>query len=310
MAKTASTAGVPEGVGLQFIRFPAARTSTAYAHFERTVLHPVPLRQIRRALSSEQYAELEQIAPHGRVSVWALALTKDGRNRRPWNAIKPGEDIAFFYTEKRFTHRAPVLYKWESDLLQNLVKWGPRPDGARYSLAVALGNVERCDFGGNEYAALCNYKKIPMHSDFHSEDDSRELFEALRMGFQLHRPDEHEVISDISSFDSEGDLRRYRIQAVRERSEANRLRVIEKKGHVCEVCEFDFAKQYGDGFRPSAHVHHNNPIALGERRAKDYTEFSVLCAPCHTAAHMGPGRLLHPWTVSELRTRIRTPWAL
>lgn len=99
---------------------------------------------------------------------------------------------------------------------------------------------------------------------------------------------------------------KYKISCYREREGAIRLKVLEAKGHVCEACGFDFALQYDS--KPSAHVHHKQPLALGERLATSIDEFAVLCGPCHTAAHMGEGRLLNPWTIEELQARIRKRW--
>lgn len=112
---------------------------------------------------------------------------------------------------------------------------------------------------------------------------------------------------DTGDLDKEG-AKRYRLQQIRERSESNRRQVFAARGHVCEVCAFDFKKQFGADFSQSANVHHKNPLALGERKAASADEFAVLCAPCHTAAHMGPGRKLNPWTIEELRSFIRARW--
>lgn len=114
------------------------------------------------------------------------------------------------------------------------------------------------------------------------------------------------ISDDISDLDLEG-ARTYRLQQLRERSDGNRLRVLKAKGHLCEVCGFDFESQY-DGLPPSAHVHHKEPLALGERKATSVDEFAVLCSPCHTAAHMGQGRRLRPRTIEELRAIVRFVW--
>jgi hypothetical protein len=73
------------------------------------------------------------------------------------------------------------------------------------------------------------------------------------------------LLEAIEENDDDLDLegaRLYRLQQSRERSDGNRLKVLEKKGYVCEVCGFDFALQFS-GLPPSAHVHHKSPLALG-----------------------------------------------
>lgn len=140
-------------------------------------------------------------------------------------------------------------------------------------------------------------------ADLPDEIESMILAASSRAELEALGPVDHDELADL---DLEG-ARSYRLQQFRERSDGNRLKVLERKGHACEVCGFDFAKQF-QGFAPSAHVHHKNPLALGERRATSIDEFAVLCAPCHTAAHMGPGRQLSPRSIQELQRAVRTKW--
>jgi predicted HNH restriction endonuclease len=111
---------------------------------------------------------------------------------------------------------------------------------------------------------------------------------------------------DTLDLDEEG-AKIYRRQQLLERSQRNRMSVLAAKGYVCEVCGFAFSAQF-PGFAPSAHVHHKKPLAGGKRKAASIKDFAVLCAPCHTAAQMGPDRKLDPWTVEELRAVIRKRW--
>jgi 5-methylcytosine-specific restriction endonuclease McrA len=250
-------------------------------------------------MEAEQAALFDSLAKKDTYGVWALRLTDEGRNLRVWDAIEPG-DVAAFYTAKRFTHYAPIAFKWRSDAIQGIAGWKP-PEAGSYSLALAVDKLQPCDLSDDEYCALVGYRRVPVHSDFHNEADSQELLAALEIRLPSPRSGENDDL------DPEGALR-YRIQQFRERSDGNRLRVLDLKGHVCEVCGYDFANQFGDGFQPSAHVHHKKPLALGERKAESVDEFAVLCAPCHTAAHMGSGRKLNPWTIEELRDKIHKRW--
>jgi hypothetical protein len=250
-----------------------------------------------RSMSDADAERFAALALEDRYGVWALNLTDAGRNVRVWKAIEPG-DIAAFYAHKRFEYFAPILFTWKSDSLEEIAGWKP-PKSGRYSLALAVGKLEPCDLGNLEYRALVKYERVPVHSDFHDADTSRELLAALK--------GELPKDGDLHDLDPEGAIR-YRIQQFRERSDGNRLHVFELRGHTCEVCGYDFARQFGDGFTKSAVVHHKNPLALGARKAVSVDEFAVLCAPCHTAVHMGVGRKLNPWTVKELRAIIRKRW--
>lgn len=63
--------------------------------------------------------------------------------------------------------------------LQDIAGWKP-PESGRYSLALALGQLEPCDLGNAEYRALVKYERVPVHSDFHDAETSRELMAALK----------------------------------------------------------------------------------------------------------------------------------
>jgi 5-methylcytosine-specific restriction endonuclease McrA len=191
------------------------------------------------------------------------------------------------------------VFKWRSDTIETIARWGS-PTSGKYSLAFAIGELSACDLGADEYCALVGFKRVPVHSDFHDAKKSSEVAEALRIGLSFAKPNVH-------GLDREGTIK-YRVQRFRERSEGNRLHVLEEKGTRCEVCGFDFVAQYGSLFKPSAHVHHKNPLALGERQALSVDEFAVLCAPCHVAIHMGLGRALNPWSIDELKLMISRRW--
>jgi len=252
-------------------------------------------------MDAQQKQEFEGLAPALSYGVWALALSDKAKNMRVWDAIEPG-DIAAFYTSKRFTHFAPIRFKWKSPTIERIAGWGSPTSGA-FSLAFLLDSATTCDLSAADYCALVGYVKVPVHSDFHTTEQSIELLEALQNGISVPGSD------DVLEKDMAPEGRAmYRIQCFRERSDGNRLKVLQERSAVCEVCGFDFQAQYGHAFRKTAHVHHKSPLALGERRALSTNEFAVLCASCHMAAHMGPGRKLKPWSIEELRELIARPW--
>lgn len=126
---------------MKVFRFPAATTSEAYTHFVRTVKSGLPKKLIMRSMSDAEAEAFAKVAPEDRYGVWALNLTDAGRNVRVWKAIEPG-DIAAFYAHKRFEYFAPILFTWKSDSLQEIAGWKP-PESGRYSLALAIGQLER-----------------------------------------------------------------------------------------------------------------------------------------------------------------------
>lgn len=152
---------------MKLFRFPAAHTSEAFDHFERTVEHQSPRARIRKSMDAPQATLFDELAKKDEYGIWALRLTDEARNLRVWDAIEIG-DIAAFYTAKRFTHYAPIAFKWRGDSIQQIAGWKP-PTSGSYSLTLAVDKLRPCDLSDQEYCALVGYKRVPVHSDFHSE---------------------------------------------------------------------------------------------------------------------------------------------
>lgn len=97
-----------------------------------------------------------------------------------------------------------------------------------------------------------------------------------------------------------------RLHNVKERSlDASRKKkaqVLKKTGKLeCEVCNFDFARYYGEEGYGFAECHHVRPLAelKGERRIRT-DDLAIVCANCHRMLHK-----IRPWaTVSQLRDRL------
>ena len=74
-----------------------------------------------------------------------------------------------------------------------------------------------------------------------------------------------------------------------ERPNSSQIKKIKKKlGYVCQGCEFDFEKVYGELGKEYIEAHHLIPISelkKGESRKITDKDFSVLCANCHRMIH-------------------------
>ncbi|WP_454675520.1 MrcB family domain-containing protein [Achromobacter pestifer] len=84
------------------------------------------------------------------------------------------------------------------------------------------------------------------------------------------------------------DLTRIRLHKRLERSKRLTKQVKAKKGCVCEVCEIDFQKIYGEIGRGYIEAHHLRPLATlkGQKVPMDpEDDFAVLCANCHRMIH-------------------------
>jgi 5-methylcytosine-specific restriction protein A len=85
--------------------------------------------------------------------------------------------------------------------------------------------------------------------------------------------------------------------------------IAKKKRHAkaagklaCEVCEFDFAKRYGELGVDYIEVHHINPISLMVTGTKTkLSDLALLCSNCHRMAH----RKRLPLSLEQLRAAIR-----
>ena len=105
---------------MKLVRLPASRSGPAYAHFEKTVLQPVPASKLRRSMTMADQTEFARSGLSDHASgVRALALTPEAKNG-PIRATMSIGDEAVFYTDKRFTHRAAITFKWRSDTLQDI----------------------------------------------------------------------------------------------------------------------------------------------------------------------------------------------
>ncbi len=74
-----------------------------------------------------------------------------------------------------------------------------------------------------------------------------------------------------------------------ERPNRNEIKKIKDKlGYVCQACNFDFQKVYGEIGCEYIEAHHLKPISelkVGESRNTSEKDFAVLCANCHRMIH-------------------------
>ena len=100
-----------------------------------------------------------------------------------------------------------------------------------------------------------------------------------------------------------------RLHLLRERSRAlverKRERTLARTGRLaCEVCDFDFARVYGELGIGFVECHHLVPLAeLPRVRTTRLTDLAIVCANCHRMLH----RTRPTITIIELRTLIRLP---
>lgn len=97
-----------------------------------------------------------------------------------------------------------------------------------------------------------------------------------------------------------------RLHAYRERNPALRRKkinsVLAAGGSLaCQVCEFDFARKYGERGQGYIECHHIEPLHVGGEKARSVDDLALLCSNCHRMIHTKP-----PWpTPAELSELIR-----
>jgi 5-methylcytosine-specific restriction protein A len=132
------------------------------------------------------------------------------------------------------------------------------------------------------------------------------LAESLRTALAAVEP---EGLPREVGYENESEMEgRYllRLHAYRERNSALRRKKINSilaagGSLVCEVCEFDFARIYGERGQGYIECHHIEPLHVGGEKARSLKELALLCSNCHRMIHTKP-----PWpTPRELRELIR-----
>jgi len=137
---------------------------------------------------------------------------------------------------------------------------------------------------------------------------ARAIEEGIASGELYGIPVQPDEIDDTGAVAIEGRLLVRRALA-RERDpklRALKIKEMRRRGHAlrCEVCDFDFARTYGDLGEGYIEVHHVTPLYTSGPRKTRLEDLACVCANCHRMCHRSrPGE---SWrTPSALREQIR-----
>jgi len=100
----------------------------------------------------------------------------------------------------------------------------------------------------------------------------------------------------------EGLVRRVSVNAYERNPEARRI-CIEHYGAICQICNFDFEKNYGEIGKGFIHVHHLKQISelAGTYQVNPIADLLPVCPNCHAIIH----KRKPPYTVDEIKRFLR-----
>lgn len=101
----------------------------------------------------------------------------------------------------------------------------------------------------------------------------------------------------------EGAIRKVVVNS-HERNPQARKKCIDYYGSTCVVCDFDFAKAYGDIAKGFIHVHHLKALSeIGEQyELNPIEDLRPVCPNCHAVIHLGGGTR----TIDDMRRLIKS----
>jgi hypothetical protein len=156
--------------------------------------------------------------------------------------------------------------------------------------------------------------RTPLFFDIETEEQARNMGPTLFFLSELRRFSKSEIgsapnvswtaNSEAPSPKLEASLEGNQISVLvnlYERRQKNRNACIRHYGAWCRVCEFDFAKTFGEIGNGYIHVHHLTPLAsLGgkSRKVDPIRDMLPVCPNCHEMLHQ---RAPEPYTIDELR---------
>jgi 5-methylcytosine-specific restriction enzyme A len=172
------------------------------------------------------------------------------------------------FTDEKFRNSSGVYMK-----LCNFLSLDPNYSGKGLASVSKLDKVIWNEFS-NDRSRLqkianlikSEYPKIPKRRSNQIDVDEDNEFEEGKIVTKLHK------------------YRERNSKAVK----SKKMAVLLKNGKlICEVCDFEFAKVYGDIGRGFAECHHTVPVSeLKPDQTIKLEDLSIVCSNCHTMIHI------------------------
>lgn len=154
------------------------------------------------------------------------------------------------------------------------------------------------------------YKSGSLPSDEVIVSDIHKILALYRSYIALRSGNIDSDIEDIPEEISTGEeKKKYRWHRRTERNQKLSKDAKKFHGYVCQVCKFDFEKQYGELGSKYVEAHHITPMAELIKELEPVvldpkTDFVVVCSNCHRMLHRTKPVLIP----SELRKLLSKPW--
>lgn len=154
-----------------------AGNNAALAHYQDTIVRPVPLIEIQAYLPANVFSDLLEIYPGGFAQIWGA--TGGGSNATKWGRIAIA-DVTLFSRNGHIFSSAVVTYKLQSTELASTL-WGLNDKGQTWEYIFFLDEVKQTYIPYIEFNRVVGYASNFIIQGFSvlNEEKSKPVFEAF-----------------------------------------------------------------------------------------------------------------------------------
>lgn len=210
----------------------------AEKHYNNTVNNFIELNNIKKYITNDEYKELLDIYPSGKVKLWGIREGKSDVNSKTWDKLEIG-DIVYFIGNKKVIKSACIVYKMKNDKLANSI-WGSY-ENKTWEYIYFINEAKDLDINFNVICEIVGYSSnyIPRGITILDKDKSLSLIEYYDIESKVygHNVSDDEYKKLIESMENANSLDRS--GKVKTRLEQKLLRKYlfnDKKVAKCAIC--------------------------------------------------------------------------
>lgn len=164
-----------------------------------------------------------------------------------------------------------------------------RADDFRAKIDLMKEDLTQIDLRGNVNNARLYEAGNIIARYYSSDSDFKTIEEDLRYYLKLYQElafNDRQFVEDLQFTATE--RKKIRLHLRIERNSDISEKVKRVKGYICEACDFNFEKTYGQLGKLFIEAHHLQPISeleMGNTKLNIKTDFVVLCSNCHSMIH-------------------------